>query len=111
ITSVPTSRQILLRHPIPELPGYETRTILLDYAPGYKAPLHTHPAAGPNYVIEGTVISQWGENGKTSRFGAGDAFLDYANELHYVGNGSETERAKIVVTYVIKIDEENVKWV
>jgi quercetin dioxygenase-like cupin family protein len=54
-------RTILQAVPIPDLPGYESRLVLLEYPPGVAAPVHSHPVAATGYIIEGNVISQWEE--------------------------------------------------
>lgn len=107
----PVKRTILTRIPIPDFPGWESRTLMLDYAPGAASPPHVHPTAGANYVVEGTVLSQW-ENGEVERYSVGETFIDHAGLVHSrVTNASSTERLKIVVTYVILVDEANVKFV
>ncbi|KAK4493687.1 hypothetical protein PRZ48_014872 [Zasmidium cellare] len=103
-------RTILNRLPIPALPGWESRTVLLDYPPGVTAPPHTHPVAGVNYIIQGHVVSQW-EDGEEERYGPGEIFLDHAERVHtVVRNSSSTERLLVVVNYVIPTGEENVKF-
>jgi quercetin dioxygenase-like cupin family protein len=52
-------RTILQAFPIPNLPGYESRLVLLEYPPGVAAPVHSHPVAATGYILEGNVISQW----------------------------------------------------
>ena len=103
------NRTILKAVPVPELPGYENRFVLLEYGPGAVAPVHNHPVTGVNYIIEGEVISQW-EGGEPEHYKAGDIFLDYPLQKHImVKNPSETKGFKVLVSYVIKTGEPNVK--
>ncbi|KAF2167037.1 hypothetical protein M409DRAFT_22475 [Zasmidium cellare ATCC 36951] len=103
-------RTILNRLPIPALPGWESRTVLLDYPPSTTAPPHTHPVSGVNYIIHGHVISQW-ENGEEEVYGPGEVFLDHAEKVHtVVRNPSETERLLVVVNYVIPVGVANVNF-
>jgi quercetin dioxygenase-like cupin family protein len=112
-TTSPTpsvTRTVLCRMPIPALPGWESRTVLLEYPAGAKSPAHTHPQAGVNYIVQGSILSQW-ENGEIEHYKTGEIFLDHAEKLHsLVQNPSETEDCKVVVTYVLPVDEPNVKF-
>lgn len=103
-------RTILHRHPIPELPGYESRMVRLEYGPGAVAAPHTHPVDGVNLILEGEVLSQWEGSDEVEHYKTGEIFIDYANKVHTkVENPSKTDRFVVVVTYVIKVDEPNVK--
>lgn len=106
-TRMSVKRTILEAVPLPELPGYESRLVLLEYPPGVAAVPHTHPVVGTNYVVQGSVISAW-EDGPEERFSAGQTFLDYAHKRHTTAvNASKTEDLKIVVSYMIKTGEAN----
>lgn len=83
--------------------------VLLEYPPGVKGSLHHHPIAGPNYVVQGTLISQWEGDDAPETFHAGDSFIDHATRLHTrTDNASETEGLKLIACYVVKIGEPNV---
>jgi quercetin dioxygenase-like cupin family protein len=102
-------RTVLQAIPIPALPGWEHRMVLLEYPPGAAAPTHHHPIAGPNYVIQGSILSQWDGDAEPQVFHAGDSFIDYADLLHArAENVSQTEGLKIVACYVVKVGEPNV---
>lgn len=104
-------RTILKAVPIPALPGYESRMVLLEYPPGCKGVLHTHPVTGINYVVEGDIISQWAD-GEPEHYTAGDTFLDHAEQLHVrTDNASGEKPLRIVVNYVIPVGEPNVHMV
>lgn len=102
-------RTILQAIPIPALPGWEHRMVLLEYPAGVGAPTHHHPIAGPNYVVQGSIISQWEGDAEPRVFHAGDSFLEYADLSHTrAENVSQTEDLKVVACYVVKVGEPNV---
>lgn len=102
-------RTILQTIPIPELPGWESRLVLLEYPPGFAAPVHNHPVAATGYVLQGSVVSQW-EGGEEEFYKAGDSFIDRGVHVHIRSeNLSKTEPLKMLVSYVIKVGEPNVK--
>lgn len=82
--------------------------VLLEYPAGATAPEHFHPIAGPNYVVSGTVSSQWEGDEKLEIFKAGDSFIDHADKVHRVKNASQTEGFALVACYVVKIGDPNV---
>jgi quercetin dioxygenase-like cupin family protein len=102
-------RTILQAIPIPALPGWEHRMVLLEYPAGVGAPVHHHPIAGPNYVVQGSILSQWQGDAEPQVFHAGNSFLDYAELSHTrAENVSQTEDLKVVACYVVKVGEPNV---
>ncbi|KAI0156156.1 hypothetical protein BJ166DRAFT_532230 [Pestalotiopsis sp. NC0098] len=102
-------RTILQRIPIPELPGYESRLVRLEYPPGVAAPLHTHPVAATGIIIEGDVVSQW-EGGDVETYTQGDSFVDHGTKLHLRSENVNKDRPLVMVlSYVIKVEEPNVK--
>ncbi|KPI41759.1 uncharacterized protein AB675_8999 [Cyphellophora attinorum] len=115
-SSVPSTsniqRQILQQIPIPALPGYESRLVLLTYPPGVNAPVHTHPVAATGYVLEGSVLSQWdGPDSLEEFYTAGDSFVDHGTRVHVrsenVSQGG-TGVLRMLISYVIKVGEANV---
>lgn len=83
--------------------------VLLEYPAGASSPAHYHPIAGPNYVIQGTLNSQWADSEAVETFSAGDSFIDYADKMHIkVQNASQTMDLKFVACYVVRIGEPNV---
>lgn len=102
-------RTILQSLSIPELPGLESRLVLLEYPPGFPAPLHDHPVSAIGYVLQGNVISQW-EGGEVEKYSTGDSFIDHGARIHVRSeNASETEPLKMLMSYVIKTGEPNVR--
>jgi hypothetical protein len=120
-------RTILQRLPIPELPGYESRLVLLEYPPGVKAPLHTHPVAATGYIIDGDVLSVWeqvgadgrgnGIEGEVERYTKGESFVDWGERRHLRSENvtevreGESGWLRMVMSYVIKVGEANVHMV
>ena len=104
-------RTILQTLPIPELPGWESRLVMLEYPPGVAAPLHRHPVAATGYIVEGDVISQW-EGGEIERYTTGDSFIDLGTTLHPRSeNESKTRPLRMLLSYVIKVGQPNVEMV
>lgn len=102
-------RTILQAIPIPQLPGWESRLVLLHYEPEAAAPVHTHPVAATGYVLEGEVVSLW-EDGEEERYTQGDSFVDHGTKKHLRSENLSTEKPlKMLVSYVIKVGEPNVK--
>lgn len=102
-------RTVVQAFPIPELPGYESRMVVIEYPPRAAAPLHNHPVKGSGFVLSGSVISQF-EGGKVEEIKAGEGFVDLGDTPHIQArNGSETEWLRFLVVYVIRIGEANVK--
>lgn len=104
------TRTIVAAHPIPQLPGFENRFVLLQYPPGACSPPHTHPVDGVNYIIQGTVESRWDGDGNIEVFKQGEVFLDYAEKKHLLVRNPSTEvELKILVSYVIERGVPNVR--
>ena len=104
-------RTVLQAVPIPQLPGWESRLLLLEYPPGVAAPLHTHPVLATGYVIEGDVVSQW-EGEEVERYTSGDTFVDHGERLHLRSeNASQHKPLKFLLSYVIRTGEPNVVMV
>jgi quercetin dioxygenase-like cupin family protein len=104
-------RQIVARHPIAQLPGYENRLVLLTFPPDTQGVLHTHPEIGLGYIISGEHYSQW-EGGEMEHYKAGDQMVDRANEKHvHTSNPSKTEELVFLLSYIIKVDEDHVEMI
>ena len=108
-SSTAIKRTILRTIPIPDLQGYESRLVKLEYPPGVAAPLHNHPVAATGIVLEGDVISQW-EGGEIERYTAGESFVDLGETQHLRSENANKGRPLVMVlSYVIKVGEPNVK--
>ncbi|MFM0291156.1 cupin domain-containing protein [Paraburkholderia megapolitana] len=74
------TRTTLERHAIPGT-DQELRMDLVTLLPGVSAPLHHHPVAGLNYIIEGTAESAYG-NDPPRLYHAGESLQDQAMVPH-----------------------------
>jgi len=102
-------RTVLQTIPIPELPGWESRLVLLEYPPGFSAPIHDHPVSATGFVLQGKVISQW-QGGVDETYSSGDSFIDHGERTHIRSeNANRTEPLKMLMSYVIKAGEPNVR--
>lgn len=96
------SRTLLDQSDLQELPGWETRMYLIEYAPGVAAPPHHHPAPGVGYVVSGSFESTF-EGGKTIEVREGQSFRDLPNVPHVMfKNTSATKPLKFVISYVVR---------
>lgn len=99
-------RTILNAMPIPQLPGWESRQVLLEYPPGVAAPLHNHPVASIGYILEGKVLSQW-EGGEVEHYEAGQSFIDKGETMHIRSENVGEGWLRMVMSYVIPVGEPN----
>ena len=82
---------------LPDLPGKEGLTLLVEYPPGSMDPIHRHNANAFVYVIEGSIVMQV-RGGKEVTLTAGQTFYEGPDDVHVVGrNASQTKPAKFVV--------------
>ena len=85
---------------LPDLPGKEGLTLLVEYPPGSTDPIHRHNANAFVYVIEGSIVMQV-RGGKEVTLTAGQTFYEGPDDVHVVGrNASQTKPAKFVVVLV-----------
>ena len=85
---------------LPDLPGKEGLTLLVEYPPGSTDPIHRHNANAIVYVIEGSIVMQV-RGGKEVTLTAGQTFYEGPDDIHVVGrNASQTKPAKFVVVLI-----------
>ena len=85
---------------LPNYPGKEGLTIMVEYPPGSSDPVHRHNADAFLYVLEGSVVMQV-KGGKEVTLTPGQTFYEGPNDIHVVGrNASKTEPAKFIVFLV-----------
>ena len=85
---------------LPDLPGKEGLTLLVEYPPGSTDPIHRHNANAFVYVIEGSIVMQV-RGGKEVTLTAGQTFYEGPDDIHVVGrNASQTKPAKFVVVLI-----------
>jgi quercetin dioxygenase-like cupin family protein len=82
--------------------GEEFKLVLITYPPGVGLPLHHHPSAAHNYVIEGIAESQYeGEN--LQRFKAGESYQDKPLAKHLIfRNADKNAPLKYLISYTVK---------
>lgn len=78
----PISRTVLEQRPIPGT-DQSMELILVTFQPGVSAPLHHHPVAGLNYIVEGTAESAYG-NDAPKLYHQGDTLQDLPDVPHTV---------------------------
>lgn len=85
---------------LPDFPGKEGLTLLVEYPPGSTDPIHRHNADAFVYVIEGSIVMQV-RGGKEVTLTAGQTFYEGPDDVHVVGrNASQTKPAKFVVVLI-----------
>ena len=92
-----SKRTDLQRHDL-SVAGREVIQVRVDFAPGYVAPMHTHPGEEIIYVIEGTL--EYDIGGKVTRVKAGDVLFVPAGIPHTaknIGSGNAAELATYIV--------------
>lgn len=88
---------------IPNIPGKSLKTVLVDYAPGFGSPAHTHAPSAfiLAYVLEGSVISAVGDQPERV-YRAGEHWTEAPGDHHGVSrNASATEPAKLLAIFVV----------
>lgn len=96
------SRTLLDQSDLQDLPGWETRMYLIEYAPGVAAPPHHHPAPGVGYVVSGSFESAFA-GGEAIEVREGQSFRDLPNVSHVMfKNTSATKPLKFVISYVVR---------
>lgn len=82
------TRQLLMRQDVPPMgPELTASVIRVQFASGYKTPLHTHAGPGPRYVTKGRLRIE--DAGKRQTYGPGDVFWETgaAMTVESVGGG------------------------
>jgi quercetin dioxygenase-like cupin family protein len=98
----PIQRTLLCASPVEDLPGWETRLYLIEYAPGADSSGHYHPVRGVGYMLNGTILSAF-NNENPVAIHEGESFVDAAHEIHTVSrNASDTEPLRFVIAYTVK---------
>ena len=86
----PISRTVLERRPIPGT-DQSMALILVTFQPGVSAPLHHHPVAGLNYIVEGTAESAYGRDAPRL-YRAGDTLQDLPNVPHTIFRNPDKDK-------------------
>lgn len=91
---------MLMTKELPDMPGKEAVTFLVDFPPGSVDPVHRHDAHAFVYVLEGSIVMGV-KGGKEVTLTPGQTFYEGPDDIHTVGrNASATRPAKFLVTMV-----------
>lgn len=95
------TRTMLQRYAIPGS-DQEMRMDLIVFPPGAASPLHHHPVAGLNYILEGTAESAYGD--ETPRlYHAGESLQDRATIPHTLfRNPDQHAVLRFLIFYTVK---------
>jgi quercetin dioxygenase-like cupin family protein len=95
----------LQQAPVDGVPGWETRTYLIEFASGVKAPVHHHSVVGLGYVLSGVMLCGFSDQAPV-RYGPGESFIDLAEQPHTISqNLSTSEPLRAVIAYTARVDQ------
>jgi|SRR5664279_2301877 len=102
-------RTLLSQQDVPDLPGWEIRTFLVEYPPGATAPRHVHPALGVAYVLEGRCESAFeGEAPMITE--QGGAFVEKEGPVHILFRNPDLEHPlRFLIAYTIRKGDQPVR--
>lgn len=101
LLSDPIRRTLLSHCDLPDMPGWELRLYLIEYAPGAAAPLHHHPVEGLGYVITGSFESAF-EKEAPVVVHEGQSFLDRRSVPHVLFRNIDSSKPlRFVIAYVV----------
>lgn len=93
---------------IPNLPGKQLVSVVVDYPPGASTPAHHHARSAfiYGYVLSGEIRSQVGD-GPARIFKAGETFSEAPGAAHRVSaNASATAPARLLATFVVDTSDK-----
>jgi quercetin dioxygenase-like cupin family protein len=92
----------LITKDLPDAPGKEGMTEIVEFAPGESSQVHRHNWDLFVYVLEGTVETQL-KGGSLQIVKTGGVFYESPTDIHVVSrNASKTQPATLAVFYVKK---------
>ena len=98
------TRTMLQRYAIPGT-DQEMRMDLIVFPPGASSPLHHHPVAGLNYILEGSAESAYGDE-KPQLYHAGDSLQDRATIPHTLFRNADQHAAlRFLIFYTVKVGQ------
>ena len=99
---------VLMRQNLADMSGKVATVLTVDYAPGAVSDAHVHPGSVFAYVLEGSVVSQVGDE-KPMTFAKGQSWYEQPKNPHLVSkNASQTEPAKLLV-FLLSQEGESIK--
>jgi quercetin dioxygenase-like cupin family protein len=97
----------VFEHTIPNIPGKNLVSVVVDYPPGGKTEVHHHAKSAfiYAYVLSGAIRSQV-DDGPDKVYRAGESFFETPGAYHRISeNASTTEPARLLAVYVLDAGE------
>jgi quercetin dioxygenase-like cupin family protein len=97
----------VFEHTIPNIPGKNLVSVVVDYPPGGKTEAHHHAKSAfiYAYVLSGAIRSQV-DDGPDKVYRAGESFFETPGAYHRISeNASTTEPARLLAVYVLDAGE------
>lgn len=92
----PITRMLLEKRAIPGT-DQEMQMMLVTFQPGVRSPLHHHPVAGLNYIVEGMAESAYGDDAP-KLYRTGETLQDLPDIPHTLfRNPSKTEVLRFLI--------------
>ncbi len=91
------------QHAIPNIPGKNLLSVVVDYPPGGKSGPHHHAGSAfiYAYVLSGAIRSQV-DDGPDKVYRSGESFFETPGAQHRVSeNASATEPARLLAVFII----------
>src|SRR6185295_3310088 len=99
---------VLMKQSLADVAGKVATVLTVDYAPGAVSDAHVHPGSVFAYVLEGSVVSQVGDE-KPMTYAKGQSWYEQPKSPHLVSkNASQTEPAKLLV-FLLSQEGESIK--
>lgn len=99
---------VLMKQSLADMAGKVATVLTVDYAPGAVSDAHVHPGSVFAYVLEGSVVSQVGDE-KPMTYAKGQSWYEHPKNPHLVSkNASQTESAKLLV-FLLSQEGESIK--
>ena len=97
----------VFEHTIPNIPGKNLVSVIVDYPPGGKTEAHHHAKSAfiYAYVLSGAIRSQV-DDGPDKVYRAGESFFETPGAYHRISeNASTTEPARLLAVFVLNAGE------
>ena len=97
----------MFEHAIPNIPGKNLVSVVVDYPPGGRSEAHHHAKSAFVYahVLSGAIRSQV-DDGPDTVYRAGESFYETPGAYHRISeNASTTEPARLLAVFVLNAGE------
>ena len=99
---------VLMKQSLADMAGKVATILTVDYPPGAVSDAHVHPGSVFAYVLEGSVVSQVGDE-KPTTYTKGQSWYEQPKNPHLVSkNASQTEPARLLV-FLLSQEGESIK--